>query len=1101
MSNLYFLIMALLELQKDISDSNGNPIMLMPLSFVVLVSMIKDIFEDLKRHRSDNFENNLKVLVGNPQSGQFELKKWRDVHVGSATKGICYIETKNLDGETNLKHKQPHKDTIKSTKSDQEILKNFQEAYVECENPNEMLYKFEGTLVLNNMPIPLGIDQMLLRGSSLRNTEWIYGVVVFTGHETKIMRNSVRSQVKFSKLEKATSKYILVIVIMQLTMGLLAALLNSIWEVVQYENFRYIRKDDADKHGFMLNFVIKLGTWVLSLSNIVPISLLVTLECVKFIQAAFIQWDVSIYDLDKDMPTQVQSSNLNEELGTVHYVFSDKTGTLTQNVMEFKKFSAGKFSYGKSNPEVDTIELKNQVEEKEDQIVYNASSPDELALVNAAKFFGYVFMGRDEDSNMVVKVQGIEVKYKLLNVIEFTSTRKRMTVVVRSEDNRIRVMTKGADSIIIPLLKKPSSILDKTTQYLDQYAKEGLRTLLIAEKEVSEEFYQEWNEEYQQALVSSHNREDNVGKIAEKIETDFILIGSTAIEDKLQDDVSGTIKFMKQAGIKVWVLTGDKIETAINIGISCELLNQDMEIFIVDQTSTKHIMLQITQHRRDQKLTELVRENGVIVSGEALIKICRNDRVKEEFLQLAQAAKVVLACRVSPKQKAEIVRMVRAQNPDKTTLSIGDGANDVNMITAAHVGIGISGLEGQQAARSSDYAIGQFKFLKPLLFVHGREAYRRNSYLISYMFYKNVIFVFPIFWYGFISVFSGLFFYESVLYQLYNVQYTALPIMFYALFDFQYTKQEFLTNSRHYKLGFKGKNQSLLLIFLVDECFNKWVFWRWIFYGIWQGALVLFIGFYSMEDVDGSNGKTGSYLTDGQFVYMSVVTLVNLKILNSSNTQSFWSFFFSIASILVFMIEFYILNLFSQDEVYQMWTSVYSHPLFFFALLFVGGALLLVDNGLHLAQYEISQFLELQDQSRQRRIKYMIDRDNAIQRRRITTLSHRGFAFSQEAGQTPQITDNLFGKFTKSIGQKYFFIPKVVHSNQSFSPLQSLDRIKEEEDEQVMKQSFIPDYKPSNENMQHNYFEENKSQSGTGSRITDTDLDDDNNKKASINLY
>jgi phospholipid-transporting ATPase len=213
--------------------------------------------------------------------------------------------------------------------SDSEILRNFKGAFIECENPNEMLYKFEGTLFANNIVIPINVDQILLRGSCLRNTEYIYGVVVFTGHETKIMKNSARSRAKFSKLERSTSKYILVIALMQVSISFLAALLNSIWEVAQYSNFPYIRKDDADKHGFFLNFIIKLGTWFLSLSNLVPISLMVTLECVKFIQAIFIYWDYSIYDEVKDMPTKVQSSNLNEELGTVHYVFSDKTGTLT----------------------------------------------------------------------------------------------------------------------------------------------------------------------------------------------------------------------------------------------------------------------------------------------------------------------------------------------------------------------------------------------------------------------------------------------------------------------------------------------------------------------------------------------------------------------------------------------------------------------------------------------------------------------------------------------------------------------------------------------------------------------------------------------------
>ena len=288
-----------------------------------------------------------------------------------------------------------------------------------------------------------------------------------------------------------------------------------------------------------------------------------------------------------------------------------------------------------------------------------------------------------------------------------------------------------------------------------------------------------------------------------------------------------------------------------------------METFIIDKRSTKDIMLQITQHRRDQKMTELARQNAVIVSGDSLLKIARNSRVKDEFLELAMSAHVVVACRVSPKQKAEIVHMVRKRNTLLTTLAIGDGANDVNMITAAHVGIGISGLEGQQAARSSDYAIGQFKFLKPLLFVHGREAYRRNSYLISYMFYKNTLLIMPIFVYGILSVFSGISIYDTILYQFYNLCFTGLPIMYFALYDFDQEKMALLTDPKYYKIGFKSNSNHILLNLRIDECFSKWVFWRWIFYGVWQGALAMFIVFYTIVIVDPKKGLSSTLLVDG----------------------------------------------------------------------------------------------------------------------------------------------------------------------------------------------------------------------------------------------
>ena len=210
-------------------------------------------------------------------------------------------------------------------------------------------------------------------------------------------------------------------------------------------------------------------------------------------------------------------------------------------------------------------------------LIYNASSPDELALTNAARYFGVTFMERDEDNNIVVfnKHTNKTSKYRLLNVLEFTSTRKRMSIIVKDEQTKkIMVLTKGADSIIIPRLKSgQEELISKTNRFLLSYANEGLRTLLVAEKEVSQSEYDNWNAQYSTAVCQIVGREEAVGKVAEKIEKEFTLLGSTAIEDKLLDEVTEVIRDIRAANIKLWVLTGDKIETAINIGFSCELLD------------------------------------------------------------------------------------------------------------------------------------------------------------------------------------------------------------------------------------------------------------------------------------------------------------------------------------------------------------------------------------------------------------------------------------------------------------------------------------------------------------------------------------------------
>ena len=535
-------------------------------------------------------------------------------------------------------------------------------------------------------------------------------------------------------------------------------------------------------------------------------------------QAIFIGFDSKIFDEEKDMPTKVQSSNLNEELGKVEYIFSDKTGTLTKNIMEFKKMSIGNFAYGGiiettefSSAELSSFKtsgdfqnsnsefklsgnasmLSSKSEEKkenqipnvcfEDQFFFEhmtnkshenyqnihnfllhlalchtavletkdgvdkiaASSPDELALVNAAKFFGYSFKGRDKDGSIIVEFQnGETIKYELLNVIEFDSTRKRMTVIVRLPDGSIKVMWKGADSIIQERLSD-NTYLDQTKIYLERYASEGLRTLLLAEKTITEEDYNNWSMQYIEATLATENREEKLNEISNEIEYDFSLVGATAIEDRLQDDVAETIHILKEAGIKIWVLTGDKIETAINIGYSCKVLNNYMEQYIVNETDPDKISDQLMDAHKNFRKSKRD-SHGLILAGDTLLKITEDEYLCEDFISLAEKMKVVIACRVSPKQKAEIVQLVKIRHPDKITLSIGDGANDVNMITQAHIGIGISGLEGQQAARASDYAIGQFKFLKTLILVHGRESYRRNAYVVWFMFYKNILFNVPL---------------------------------------------------------------------------------------------------------------------------------------------------------------------------------------------------------------------------------------------------------------------------------------------------------------------------------------------------------------------
>ncbi len=230
---------------------------------------------------------------------------------------------------------------------------------------------------------------------------------------------------------------------------------------------------------------------------------------------------------------------------------------------------------------------------------------------------------------------------------------------------------------------------------------------MLGKRLISNQEYDVWLEGYQKAQQDLEEKDARMAEQQELLEVGLDLIGSTAIEDKLQENVGPTISYIRRAGIRVWVLTGDKLETAINIGYSCQLLDDSLVKLViteVDQTELSEKMAQMLE-QLDQ--VEETLKYALILSGDSLTQI-NTTLLRDLLAQVSDRCDVVVACRVSPKQKAEIVNLVKKYRQGAITLAIGDGANDVNMITAAHVGVGIVGVEGNQAARASDYSMGEF---------------------------------------------------------------------------------------------------------------------------------------------------------------------------------------------------------------------------------------------------------------------------------------------------------------------------------------------------------------------------------------------------------
>uniref|UniRef100_A0AAZ3RKR7 Phospholipid-transporting ATPase n=1 Tax=Oncorhynchus tshawytscha TaxID=74940 RepID=A0AAZ3RKR7_ONCTS len=919
-ANSFFLFIALLQQIPDVSPT-GRWTTLVPLLFILVVAAVKEFIEDLKRHNADSVVNKKECQV--LRNGAWEIVHWAKVGVGEVVKaangdhlpadlvilsssepqGMCYIETSNLDGETNLKIRQGLQ--ITSEIKDIDSLMRLS-GRMECESPNRHLYEFVGNIRLDgHSTMPLGPDQILLRGAQLRNTQWVHGVVVYTGHDTKLMQNSTRPPLKLSNVERITNFQILLLFGCLLAISLVCSIGQTIWKY-QYGNAAWYM--DLN-YGGAANFGLNFLTFIILFNNLIPISLLVTLEVIKFTQAFFINWDTDMLYEPTNTPAVARTSNLNEELGQVKYIFSDKTGTLTCNVMQFKKCTVAGVAYGHSTQSseeagfndpslLENLQSNHPTapvildfmtmlaichtavpERTDDTIIYQAASPDEGALVRAAANLGFVFSGRTPDS-VIIQALGAEEKYELLHVLEFTSTRKRMSVIMRTPSGKIRLYCKGADTVVYDRLADSSRYKEITLKHLEQFATEGLRTLCFAVAEISESTYQQWLEVFHRASTALQNRALKLEESYELIEKNLQLLGATAIEDKLQDKVPETIETLMKADIKIWILTGDKQETAINIGHSCKLLTKNMGMLVINE-DTLDATRETLSHHCGMLGDALYKENdfALIIDGNTL-KYALTFGARQYFLDLALSCKAVICCRVSPLQKSEVVEMVKKQ-VKVITLAIGDGANDVGMIQTAHVGVGISGNEGLQAANSSDYSIAQFKYLKNLLLVHGAWNYNRVSKCILYCFYKNIVLYIIEIWFAFVNGFSGQILFERWCIGLYNVIFTALPPLTLGIFERSCRKENMLKYPELYKTSQNAMG------------FNTKVFWAHCLNGLFHSVILFWVPLTAFQhDTVFGNGKTPDYLLLGNMVYTFVVITVCLK---AGLETSSWTMFSHIA--------------------------------------------------------------------------------------------------------------------------------------------------------------------------------------------------------------
>uniref|UniRef100_A0A671U538 Phospholipid-transporting ATPase n=1 Tax=Sparus aurata TaxID=8175 RepID=A0A671U538_SPAAU len=971
LANIYFVGLAILNFVPVVNAFQPE-VALIPICIIMALTALKDAWEDFRRYQSDRKLNNTPCLIYSRKEKQFMERRWKDVRVGDFVKvfcneivpadllllhtsdpnGVCHIETANLDGETNLKQRRAMSGLCIS---DPEFKPESFDSLVVCERPNNNLNHFKCYAEKpDKEKVGAGIESLLLRGCTVRNTDTAVGFVVYAGHETKSMLNNNGPRYKRSKLERKLNIDVIFCVILLFAMCLVGSLGHFVWLQKQPGVPPYLV---ADSNGHLdspgLSAFYMFFTMIILLQVLIPISLYVSIELVKIGQIFFIANDIDLYDEETDSRVQCKALNITEDLGQIEYIFSDKTGTLTENKMVFRRCSIMGTEYAhkengnplhcailfKQNelmqhlsllfivilhvfiymhiqpapvavlildynppdtlpnlakmsgslrrfitswqrkPKRNRIFSEDSVIEEDhfnppvktegsgaisglqtcslhapsqdgkpattsDNLSYEAESPDEAALVYAAKAYGFTLMGRTPNSVTVSLPSGKELVFEVLDTLAFDSVRKRMSILVRHPITKEYVLySKGADYAIMELLGTPYAgiIAADTQRHLDCYAREGLRTLCFTKKVVSEKEYESWSVNRQRALAAMENREELTMDTAVQLETNLSLLGATGIEDRLQEGVPDTIVALREAGIQVWVLTGDKPETAVNIGYACRLLEEED---LVINMSCKNTLActsildcaleEVRRYSNDPRNVDTTPDISLVIDGRTLTMALSSD-LQERFVDLAKHCRTVLCCRVTPLQKSRVVKVVR-EKLKVMTLAIGDGANDVNMIQAADIGIGISGQEGMQAVMASDFAISHFKHLKKLLLVHGHWCYTRLANMIIYFFYKNVAYVNLLFWYQFFCGFSGTAMIDYWLMIFFNLFFTSVPPIMFGIMDKDISAEMLLGVPELYRMG-QGE-------------YNFKTFWISMLDAFYQSLVCFFIPYIAYRDSD-----------------------------------------------------------------------------------------------------------------------------------------------------------------------------------------------------------------------------------------------------------
>ncbi|KAI8868340.1 phospholipid-translocating P-type ATPase [Ramicandelaber brevisporus] len=913
--NLYFLAVALSQF-IPVLKIGYLVTYIGPLIFVLAITIGQEAYDDLKRKKRDDEANSALYGVLDA-SGSIRQVPSSKIKVGDFVKikkderipadmillktseqnGACFIRTDQLDGETDWKLRiavQPTQRLI----DDRQLIELNGSLY--AEEPHKDIYNFIGNLSIvspvtgNESTTALNVENTLWANTVLASGEAI-GIVIYTGRDTRAVMNTSHPSTKIGKLDWEVNRLSKILFVVTLLMSFFMVALNG------FRGVWYI---------YMFRFLILF-------SSIIPLSLRVNLDMGK----VFYAWQIH---RDADIPgTVVRTSSLPEELGRLEYLLSDKTGTLTKNEMELKKLHLGTISYTQDTMDDVTINLRdafssyvnmggfavpnkgrrdltgriadliealalchNVTPVEPDALVastpkvtYQASSPDEVAIVKFTESVGLQLVFRDLD---VIHIKATCLnsqpvfEYEILHVFPFTSESKRMGIILKNRlNNEIVFYQKGADVVMSKIVQYN----DWLDEECGNMARQGLRTLVIARKRLSLELYNEFDTMYSQAKVSMSNRQANMDQvISNYLEHDLELLGLTGVEDKLQDNVKPTLEKLRNAGLKIWMLTGDKVETATCIAVSSKLVSRTQQIHQISKLKT----INEANVALDQ-LQRLGDNTCLVIDGESLQLFI--DNYKNEFIRLAVKLPCVVACRCSPTQKADVAKLIKNYTK-KRVCCIGDGGNDVSMIQAADLGIGIVGKEGKQASLAADISVTQFSHITKLMLWHGRNSYKRSAKLAQFVFHRGLIISIMQ------AVFSAMFYfapialYQGLLMVGYATVYTMAPV-FSLVLDCDVTEKIAMEYEQLYKELLKGRSLSFR------------TFTTWLLISIYQGAAIMLVAVW---------------LFDAQFIHVvsiSFSALIFNELLMVAFEINTWHRLIVIAevsSLLLYILSMYVLR-------------------------------------------------------------------------------------------------------------------------------------------------------------------------------------------------